>query len=409
MQEGLWDNGSRYVSLRRPAGHGVSEAYFQRYSETEVGADTVEFQAEEGFYALDSGFLEAKGVPYLRIANVDIVPKDGKVKIGNGGDIGLLEDVVMYVDAQRRDHRLVEGRIQVHHSEKFTGRALYQYVNAAQDTFYIAFNHFDLLRDVKKRSEGRWAGTRVVSRGDILEEEGFKPSAGFYFKGEATMYSDVGTLSFDGQVKLALSGIEMEWIDYQTPAQGGAVVIDMEQVRSGFGDPPDIGFFYTEEGDFYPSFMQKRRSVSDRQIFSPKGFLYYDNTKDNFVVQEDFPEGQREEGEVVKEKVISEKESSDSLEEGGSYTGEAWYYSTRYQRLAFEGKVDLLGGDTNVDIGFSALGGGDFSAQTYGMRGLLAMHFPWRKKFTRMLAETLQGRWVLWVGRKIPSRKRQRR
>ena len=392
LYSAVWDYKARNVQMERPDYIPLSKSFF---TSTKPEMDELTFQANQATYSLDSGQLRAEGVPFIRVLGVDIVPHNNRVFVREGSDVGQLTDAILYIDSESKMHTLVNGDIKIHSRNRFTGTAEYLYTNADADTFYISFDEFLLEEaqgdDGKKREV-------VVAEGLVPEEQRFKASAGFYFKGKVKMMAHRRFLILDGFVKLILEGEErhIHWISYTTEEKDEEIVIDYDRTKTEDGLPLSAGLHYDQSGKLYLTFMQNKRDAKDIDLFEPEGMLRYDSKRNFYVIQQSNQDkksskDQKRTDQEGKDPLIEEEEEETEEEEASRYVPKTFMYSPRTENILLDGNVHLFGEDKHLDMQFGARGKANLEQKIYELDGILTLDADLPKKVTTLLSEHIDA------------------
>ena len=451
MYKAVWDKNARNVQMSRPEEIPLEKSFF---TSTNPEMEELTFQAEAATYSMDSSQLRAEGVPYVRVLGVDIVPEYNRVFVGANSDIQEFLNAILYIDAQNKNHTLVNGSIKIHSSNHFTGHAEYKYTIADSTSYYIRFDRF--LAEKAKGDDGKTKEV-VVSGGVVPEEQLFKASLGFYFKGHAKMFANRKSLLFDGFVKLALEGEDrnIQWIRYEADAEKREIIIDFDNSTTEDGTPLTAGLHYKKNGSLYLTFMQDKEDANDIDIFEPEGMLSYDTERNFFVIRpqkkkrkekrdkkkasketeqvaedkeqvaEDEEQVAEDEEQVAedKEQVAEDEEQvaedeeqvaedeeqvaedeeqtaedeeqvaedeETSLYSSSSYTPKTFMYSPRTENILFEGPMRLLGEDRRMSFNAAARGKANLEKKVYELEAAAVLDTHLPSKVVELLGKQLQ-------------------
>ena len=369
MNEAIWDNTTHQVEMHRPDNVPLEQSFFES---THPDMDGLSFQAEKATYSIDSSQLHVEGVPYLRVLNVDIVPENNSLLVREGTLIDPFLDATLHMDAERRYHTFIHGNIKVHGSQKFTGKAQYQY--AIADTFLIKFDQFFVERvkgDDKKYQEV------VVSNGYIPEVQKFKASEGFYFKGDTKMYANRKDLLFDGYVRLSLAGEDrdLQWIRHRSDENKADIVIDFDRTRTEEGNFLSAGLHYREYGGMYLNFMQDKENEDDIDIFEPEGLLRYDSKTHFYVISPETEE---------------EKPKNDPMQATSVYSPKTFMYAPQTDDIFFEGPLQLLGTDRHLELVAAAQGQGNLTKNICALASIAILDMDLPTKVVQAMGKHMQ-------------------
>ena len=382
MYDAVWDHDKRRVEMTHPEGADPSESVF---ISTAPKSEGLSFQGLKATYVMDSSLLRVDGVPYVRVLGVDIIPEKKRIVVEENANIVRLRNATLHIDFETQYHTLINGSIKIHSANSFSGSADYRYVNLDADTFLIKFNEF-FLESV--RGDDKQIQEVVTSSGDIPEEQKFKASAGFYFKGGVKMYSNKKTLRFDGYVKLALDqeNDSLQWIKYKSDPKEQAIYLDFDKGKTENGTPLSAGLHHRQDGQLYMTFMQNKEEQEDTDLFEPKGVLSYDEAQ-NFYLVEDV---EKKEKEPEKEKKKKKKPTIDFSSEL-NIQRQAFSYSPRTGDIIFRGPLSILEDDKHVDVLAAASGKMKLQPKSSIMEGLMAFDFDLPKKVSEAMGEQMEG------------------
>lgn len=343
----VWNLNDQKITMSKPDEIDLSQSYF--YS-TRPGLDSLSFTASAGVYDIATYELQLKGIPYIRVADAEITPANNELTVLENSVFEELQNAVLKIDTANRYHTLTGGRITIENRNKFSGSALYQLVNAANDTFNIKFDRFELQKVQVSKNRTK---TMTVSEGEILEKEKFIMSPGFLYKGRAKMYADRRALELSGSVKLDWQKErESQWINYQNQSENPEVLVDFNNSTTENNLPLTAGLHYDSFNDFiYMTFLEDKNALEDFDIFKPSGILSY-NLENHYYKIED-------------------KAKSD----GNSYAGSTFIYFEPTNSLIFEGPVSFIKPSPNFALKASGKGLARLDSAYFKMSSFLTVDF----------------------------------
>ena len=386
MHEAVWDYEGKSVQMSHSSQTDSTSVFISMYPDKE----NFSFKAKEATYSMDSLQLRIEGVPYVRILGVDIVPEHNRVIVRENANIDAFQDATLYIDAENKFHTLRDGYIKIRSGTRFTGNANYQYTNADADTFLIKFNEF-LVQEV--RGDNGKETEAVVSTGVIPEAQLFKASAGFFFKGDVTMYSTRKRVILDGYVKLALEGEDhnSQWIRYRPDPEGGDIFIDFDGAVTEDGKPMSAGLHYKKDGALYLTFMQDKLGRDDVDLFEPEGALSYDIEKNFYVIREH----------EKKRKKASKKTPDVPLP---VLDRKIFRYSPRTDEVFYEGLLGLMDKERNFKVKASAVGRADLKKKAFEMESFIVLDLNFPKALLEKMSSQMEDvRSVLPLTAATPS------
>lgn len=326
----IWDLDAAKITMTKPADVDIRSSYFYT---TREELDSLAFNATDAIYDINTYKLNIKGIPYIIVADAEIIPDNNETTILENSELQQFENARLKIDTLNEFHYLTEGNIKIISRNKFEGNAMYELVTAAQDTFNIKFESFDLMDIPTGRKDETI--TMTVSGGTVSESERVQIAPGFLFKGEATMYANKKTLELNGLVKLDLKSVGDYdyWMQYYSSGDSAEMKLDIANTKTEDGAPIDVGLLYDNlDYSVYPLFVNHKNRPEDEYLFRADGLLTHDFVNNKY-------------------KIEPELKSSDE-----SYAGQTFIYDDNNKNVIFEGKLDFTKNDENFSLEASGLG-----------------------------------------------------
>ena len=402
IHDAIWNHSMNTIHMTNPPGTDLEYSFFET---TFPDEPSLRFQAAEATYFMDSLLLHIKGVPYVRILGVDIVPYDSQLVVGADADIRTLTEATLHINSDNQYHTLTNGEIKIHSAEKFTGTAKYQHITSSNDTFYIAFDEF-LVEEIRLRN--RNIQKVIVAESEILETDEFKTSEGFFFKGNVKMYGHRKHLFFNGAVSLALvDSHENQWINYTSSGRDEDILIDFDNTRTNIGQALTAGLYYGFEYTLEVPFMEDVTEKVSWQIFKPTGFLSFNEQQNLYVIEprdisKRLSSEERETLDEADEDFFDEEvmyiEEDEETEEDLYYEDldsdkvyfHTFRYSPRSQDIIFRGPLALLKDETQVMLHIAAEGKGNIASNNIEIEGIFSIDFNLPKSILRSITENIE-------------------
>ena len=219
-----WLLDSAKVIMSKPENVDIHSSYFYT---TREELDSLAFNAAEAIYDINTYELNVKGIPYIQVADAEIIPDNNETTILANSVLQEFNNAQLKIDTLNEYHYLTEGNIQIHSRNEFSGNAMYELITASADTFDIEFAEFNLV-DVPTGGKNE-TKRMTVSGGTVAESENVQIQTGFLFKGDVTMYADRQALELSGLIKLDLKSIDDYdyWIEYYDTGDSSELNIDV--------------------------------------------------------------------------------------------------------------------------------------------------------------------------------------
>ncbi|RJE71628.1 hypothetical protein [Reichenbachiella sp. MSK19-1] len=353
IPDAVWYLDSAKVVMSKPDYIDIEDSYFYT---TREDLDSLAFSATEAIYNMNSYDLNIKGIPYIRVADVEIIPDNNETTILENSVLQPFNNAKLQIDTLNQYHNLYDGNLTVISRKKFEGSATYQYTNAVKDTFAIKFEKFE-LKGVPTLTSGK-VDSMTVSGGVIPETQNFRVSPGFFFKGDVTMYANQRSLEKKGYITLdsKSQGRYNYWISYNTPGDTADVEIDIAQSLTEDGVAVTAGIMRDElTSDLYMAFVRDRQRLEDDYFFQAEGILSYDLPTNEFRIQ--MPNRRKRNG----------------------YAGKSFVLNDETQELKFDGPIDLIKNKPEFNLMTSMLGEARPDSNQYSMDALMGIHMDLHK------------------------------
>ncbi len=242
---------------------------------TNKQADTISFSSWKGTYHLDKGYLEAENINYIHIADALIQPENGKVNIYRRASIKTLQNSIIAVNNK---HLLHSGSINIESSKRYTGSAVYNYIDENKEVQQISFTTLEADKGVSG------------GKGYIAATQGFKFSPAFTFTGDVSLSAGDEFLTFLGQSGIIqnCSKIRSYSLKFKSQIDPKAVMIPISDKPRDINDNLIFAgsFIDIDSTHMYPAFLSPRKTWSDVPLVNTQGFIYFDKSKGLYKVAE---------------------------------------------------------------------------------------------------------------------------
>jgi len=322
---------------------------------TNVVNDTIAFTSYKGSYHLNEEYVEAENINYIHIADALIQPDKGKIVINRRAKIQQLQNAVIAVNNK---HILHTARIDIESTKKYSGTAMYDYVDENKDIQQIAFAEVTV-------------DTMVTSaKGYIPVSQNFMLSPDFSFSGDINLYAANQLLSFTGSAGIIHNCDEIKNFPVKFKSY-----IDPRNVMIPISEKPrDINDNLIFSGSFlnidsihiYPTFLSAQKSWTDANLVSANGFLYFDKAKTRYVI-------------TSREKLADQ-----------SLHGSMVAYDRSYCILSGEGKLNF---GTNYDLVKMASAGKvlhSLDSNDVNIDAILAFDFHFSPEALKMMSDEIR-------------------
>lgn len=235
--------------------------------------DTIAFNSLNAKYNVNNETIEAENISYIHIADALIQPENGKIMISRRAKIERLKNAYIAVN---KLHMLHSGNIDIESAKRYSGSAIYDYVDDNNDIHQISFP--EITVDTMATS----------AKGYIPPEQKFMLSSAFTFSGDVNLYSRSKNLLFTGS-----AGILHDCNSVKSYPVKFKSFIDPKNVMIALSEKPrDVNDNIVYSGSFmnidsthiYPAFLSQQKSWTDVGLLSAGGVLWYNKGKGRYQI-----------------------------------------------------------------------------------------------------------------------------
>ena len=236
-------------------------------------SDTVAFSSWKASYNLDKEVIEAENINYIHIADALIQPENGKIVINRRAKIEQLQNAII---ALNNRHILHSAKIDIESTKRYTGSAIYDYVNADKEIQQINFP--ELSVDT----------LTTTAKGFIPITQNFMLSPAFSFSGDVTLSAGKNLLSYTGSAGIVQNCSEIKSYPVKFKAE-----IDPKNVMIPISDKPrdtndnlvfSGSFISTDSTQIYPAFLSAQKTWTDVPLVNASGWLWFDKSKGRYLI-----------------------------------------------------------------------------------------------------------------------------
>lgn len=339
--------------------------------------DELEFTAKSAIYDQKDLTLNIDGVEAIRVANVLIMPDEGKVVVRENAEMDVLNNSTVIINSFTKYHTLKEGHIKIRSRKRFDGDAQYTYVNNIKDTMYINFDNFNVKTISDKHHKGD-KGKELVEKFEtsanaiVSESDSLKIFAGLQYKGKVRLIDFKKYLEFDGMISLDIARENNSWFAYQSDTEEthGKIFIDENTKVAGFPTRLLTGLYLGKTNrNLYGTMLEfDREKIGDIGMFTAKGFLTFNNE--------------------TKDYIIAPTEKLD----GSNPKGNKFTYNHDAQRVTYDGIFNLVKDNKDFLVSCSGRGAGSISGTDYSLNTMIMLGFEPNQNALELMAEDFQDK-----------------
>ena len=236
-------------------------------------SDTVSFASWKGSYHLDQEYIEAENINYIRVADALIQPEKGKITINRRAKISQMQNAIIAVNNK---HILHDGKIDIESTKRYTGSAVYDYVDENKEIQQINFPELAVDTLV------------TTARGYIPVSQKFMLNPAFSFIGDVKLYAKDDLLTFTGATGIIhnCSTIKSFNIKFKSRIDPKNVMIPVSEKPRDLNDELVFSgsFINADSIHIYPAFLSAQKSWTDVALVNAGGWLYYEKAKGRYLI-----------------------------------------------------------------------------------------------------------------------------
>lgn len=236
-------------------------------------SDTIKFSSWKGSYHLDREMIEAENINYIPIADALIQPAEGRITITRRAQIQQLNNALIAVNNK---HILHDARVDIESTKRYSGSAVYDYVDENRDIQQISFR--EITVDTLTTS----------AKGSIPSGQKFMLSPAFSFAGDVNLSARQDHLIFTGSAGIVndCSRVRSYNVKFKSSIDPGNVLIPVSEKPRDANDNMVFSgsFISTDSLIIYPAFLSAQRSWTDVALVNASGYLYYDNPSSTYLI-----------------------------------------------------------------------------------------------------------------------------
>ena len=236
-------------------------------------SDTISFTSLKARYNVDKEYIEAENISYIPIADALIQPENGKITINRRARIDKLTNA--YIAVNNR-HLLHSADINIESTKRYSGSAVYDYVDEANEIEQISFPEVtvDTLT--------------TTAKGFISANQKFMLSPAFTFSGDVFLSARSSQLLFTGAAGIVhdCDRIKSYPVKFKSLIDPKNVMIPIGDKLRDVNDNPVYSGSYLnlDSALIYPAFLSQQKSWSDVGLINPSGVLYYNKKKNTYQI-----------------------------------------------------------------------------------------------------------------------------
>jgi hypothetical protein len=274
MNDYTWDMNKKTMDIKPGSAMGGLKPIFAGLPQN--AKDSVKFECHFAKFDLVKNVLFMEKIPYIDVADSRVFPFEGKAVVREAASMDRLDS--SRIEANRIDkfHLIKNCKTTILGGSNLAATGYYRYI----DKYKIEQPLFvDSIRIDKDK--------HLVGYGKIAEDNLLYLDKKIGFKGVFTIISTTRPIEFLGYVRPMHSFVNLEtlWLRYKNVVDPQNVVINVRDPRDKDNKRLSIGLYFANDSNHvYPILFDLKRRYSDPEFQSDTGVLFYDASKDAFLV-----------------------------------------------------------------------------------------------------------------------------
>ncbi len=247
-----------------------------RFTSIHPQQDSLSFVAPQARYNYRAHIITAEGVEFIRVADATIFPENKQLIVKRNAVMDPIERGTITANNITRYHNIYDAEINIKGRRHYLGHGDYDFIDAMQNVQKVHLNKIDVDNT-----------GQTIASADVVEPDDFMISPNYHFFGKVNLYANQQHLEFDGSVKTMheCEKFQANWIKFKE-------IIDPEDIYIPISTPLfDInqnrlstGLLLTQARQVYPTFLTRKTTQNDQEIFSVDGYLYFDIEDGNYKI-----------------------------------------------------------------------------------------------------------------------------
>ncbi len=239
--------------------------------------DSLRFYSPKAKFNLRTNIIYAQDVKIIKVADAAIYPDKGEVTILKKAEMKPLINAKILANVTTQYHTMYNALVNIQSRKSYTANGMYDYTDENEKKFPIYMS--TIAVDTTLQSYGN---------GVIPDTSKFMLSPNFAYTGKVKMEASKEFLYFNGafRIKQNCDTLYRNWVKFKSEINPAEIYIPLtDTIRTIGNSRLEAGTFLAKDSiRVYSAFLTKKIHPSDQNIVSARGFIYYDNTTDEYRI-----------------------------------------------------------------------------------------------------------------------------
>lgn len=239
--------------------------------------DSVKFECHYAKFDLIANVLFMEKIPYIDVADSRVFPFAGKAIVRENAIMDQLDSSKIVANRDDKFHEIKNCKTKILGGNSLSATGYYRYIDKykQEQPLYVDSIRIDLEK-------------HLVGYGQIAEDKLLYLDKKIAFKGGFKIISTRRPIEFTGYVRPmhAFTKMETLWLRFKNKeVDPQNVIIDIADPRDKDDKRLSVGLYFANDSNHvYPILFDLKRRYSDPELQSDTGIMFYDATKNAFMV-----------------------------------------------------------------------------------------------------------------------------
>lgn len=284
-----WDIDRKFLDFSVPPGE--QGEFFESIRPSQLG---LKFRAKRATYDLKTSILRCEQIPYIRVADAEVVPDSGVVIIRAEAAMDQLKKATIYVDTIDRRYKIENCTLDIISKGELKGNGSFKYSCPEHPNQPILFSSISCQKEVMGMKKTEFIDYSLVANGTIAKTADFYlyPNAKFF--GEVSLFGRNEYLYFDGYAQLLFKNpfIKTSEFNIVDDINPNRFFLHYDSVARNAGNARlGLGLYFHKSRDdeqrAYTSIFSPLRDYDDDQMFHPVGVITHNPTTGEYKFGEE--------------------------------------------------------------------------------------------------------------------------
>jgi hypothetical protein len=239
--------------------------------------DSLRFFSPKAKYNLKDNIIYAKDVKIIKVADAAIYPDSGNVTILKKAVMKPLKNAKILANTTTKYHLIYDADASITSRKSYTATGMYDYTDETATKFPFFLSKIGV--DTTLQSYGT---------GTIADTAKFEISPNFDFEGGIKFLANNEFLNFNGAFKIRqdCDTSAKTWIKFHSDINPNEIYIPIsDTIKDIYNNKLEAGIMLANDSnDVYTAFLSKRLKLSDQNVISARGYIYYDKETEEYRI-----------------------------------------------------------------------------------------------------------------------------